>query len=86
MHVKTVKVTNSKNVIVQVPGFIVEKWGLKEGDSIDVILDDKEGAVVLAPKKGYVKVLQEYPNKKCPICNEDTNMYGGCKCNGYTHG
>ena len=57
MHIKTVKVTNSKNVVVQVPGFVVEKWGLKEGDSIDVLLDDREGAVVLAPKKGYVKIL-----------------------------
>lgn len=27
----------------------------------------------------------EYPNNKCSICNEDMNIYGGYKCNGYTH-
>ena len=21
---------------------------------------------------------------ECPVCHEDYNMYGGCKCNGYT--
>lgn len=27
----------------------------------------------------------EYLNNKCPVCNEDLNMYGGCKCNDYTY-
>lgn len=25
-----------------------------------------------------------YPDRKCKLCKEDVNMYGGCKCNGYT--
>lgn len=25
-----------------------------------------------------------YPDRTCPVCHEDRNMYGGCKCNGYT--
>jgi hypothetical protein len=25
-----------------------------------------------------------FENRKCTKCGEDKNMYGGCKCNGYT--
>jgi hypothetical protein len=25
-----------------------------------------------------------YPDRTCPVCHEDRNMYGGCRCNGYT--
>ena len=33
-HIKTVKVTNPKNVLVQLPRYIVDKWGLKQGDEL----------------------------------------------------
>ena len=26
----------------------------------------------------------DYPNRVCKVCGEDKNMYGGCRCNGYT--
>jgi len=28
----------------------------------------------------------KYPDNKCTVCKEDKNMYGGCRCNGYTIG
>lgn len=36
MHIKTVKVTNPKNVLVQIPGFVVAQWGIQLGDTLEV--------------------------------------------------
>lgn len=49
MHIKTVKVTNSGNVVVQIPGFIVSKWNLKDGDSLEVHISDDEKTVIIKP-------------------------------------
>lgn len=54
MHVKTVKVTNSKNVLVQIPGFIIEKWGIGKGDAIEVIQNVLTGELILRPRKSYI--------------------------------
>ena len=53
-HLKTVKVTNPKNTLVQIPRVITDLWGLKEGDSVDVVLDESTGKVILTPKEGYI--------------------------------
>ena len=45
-HIKTVKVTNPKNVLVQLPRYIVDKWGLKQGDGLEVLTDEKEETIV----------------------------------------
>lgn len=52
---KTVKVRNPKNVLVQVPKYVAESWGLTTEDSIKVFMTD-DGNVMLQPKKGYFKV------------------------------
>lgn len=56
MHIKTVKVTNQRNVLVQLPGFIVNKWALVKGDSVEVHISDDEQTIVIRPRKGYVNV------------------------------
>ena len=56
MIIKTVKITNPKNVLVQIPLFIVEKWCLNTNDSVEVITDDDGQTVKLKPKKGLKKV------------------------------
>ena len=55
-HIKTVKVTNPKNVIVQLPSHIIAKWGLEQGDSMEVLTDDNETEVTIKPRGRYVKV------------------------------
>lgn len=55
-HLKTVKVTNPKNTLVQIPRVITDLWGLKEGDSVDVVLDETTGKVILTPKEGYITI------------------------------
>lgn len=55
-QLKTVKVTNPKNTIIQIPGVIMDIWGLKKGDSVDVSLDETTGSVVLTPKEGYITI------------------------------
>ena len=41
-YVKTVNVTNTKNVLVQVPGWIVKLWGLQVGNTLEVCYDGDE--------------------------------------------
>jgi len=56
IYIKTVKVTNPKNVIVQLPRYIVDKWGLKQGDGLEVLTDEKEETITIKPKRGYVNI------------------------------
>ena len=53
MRIKTVRVTNKNNVVIQVPGFIVKKWNLTESDFVEVHISDDEETVVLKPRKGF---------------------------------
>ena len=55
-YIKTVKVTNPKNIIVQLPRYIVDKWGLKQGDSMEVFTDEKEETITIKPCGRYVNV------------------------------
>lgn len=50
MHIKTIKVSNPKNVLVQIPGFVAQKWGLKLGDKLDVCIAEDEKSVIIKPK------------------------------------
>ena len=56
IYIKTVKVTNPKNVIVQLPRYIVDKWGLKQGDGLEVLTDEKEETITIKPRGGYVNI------------------------------
>lgn len=56
MIVKTVKVTNPSNVLVQIPKFIVEKWGLTDKDGIEVHVDNDGETVTIKPRKRYVRL------------------------------
>ena len=38
-YVKTVNVTNTKNVLVQIPGWVVKRWGLDIGNTLEVRYD-----------------------------------------------
>lgn len=58
---KTVKVKNKKNAILQIPSHVVEEWGLQEGDSIDMFLTDDGMHILLAPRKGYLHVKPIQP-------------------------
>ena len=55
MHIKTVRVTNSKNVLVQIPGFSVKKWGLREGNEIDVSISADEESIIIKPRKQNIQ-------------------------------
>lgn len=52
MQVKTVKVTNPRNVLVQIPGFVVAQWGAQIGDTLEVLYDEETDEVRIG------KVLQ----------------------------
>lgn len=51
LHVKDVNVTNPKNVVVQVPGFIARKWGISQGSKLEVHYDDEKCTITIGPKK-----------------------------------
>jgi len=56
IYIKTVKVTNPKNVLVQLPRHIVDKWGLKQGDGLEVFTNEKEETITIKPRGGYVVI------------------------------
>lgn len=39
---KTVNVTNTKNVLCQIPRAVVADWGLQEGDTLEVTYKNRE--------------------------------------------
>jgi len=51
MHVKNVNVTNPKNVLVQIPGFIASKWGLNQDSKLEVCYNEESQSVVVRPCK-----------------------------------
>lgn len=51
---KTVQVTNARNVLIQVPAVIVAQWGLKNKDRLVVEYNDKEDCLKIRPAKQNV--------------------------------
>lgn len=51
MHIKTVRVTNPSNVLIQIPGFISKNWGLTVGDGLEVRVENDGEQVIIRPKK-----------------------------------
>lgn len=49
MHVKTVNVTNPRNVLVQLPSFVIANWGVTLGSHLEVHYDDKKQQVTIRP-------------------------------------
>lgn len=48
--IKTVNITNPRNVIVQVPSMVVgSEWKVKQGDKLEVLYDDKEKEITIRP-------------------------------------
>lgn len=45
LYVKTVNVTNTKNVLVQIPAWIVKRWGLDVGNTLEVCYDADEDEI-----------------------------------------
>ena len=47
---KTVNVTNPRNVLVQIPSLIAGvEWGLKQGDALEVLYDDRTKEITIRP-------------------------------------
>lgn len=49
MHVKTVNVTNPRNVLVQVPSFVIANWGVALGSHLEVHYDEEKQQLTIAP-------------------------------------
>lgn len=49
MVVKTVNITNLRNVLVQIPSFIIANWGVKETDKLEVLYNDETKEVTIRP-------------------------------------
>lgn len=41
-YIKTANVTNVKNVLVQIPGWVAKRWGLQQGDKLEVCYNADE--------------------------------------------
>lgn len=54
-YLKTVNVTNNKNVLVQVPAFIARQWGLDIGDKLEVHYDSEEQYIKVKPLREDVQ-------------------------------
>ena len=49
MHVKTVNVTNPRNVLVQVPSFVIANWGVVLGSHLEVHYDEEKQQLTIVP-------------------------------------
>ena len=49
MHVKTVNVTNPRNVLVQVPSFVIANWGVTLGSHLEVHYDEEKQQLTIIP-------------------------------------
>lgn len=47
MLIKTIRVTNPKNVVLQIPGFIASVWGLTSDSQLEVHFDNEQ--VIIRP-------------------------------------
>ena len=44
---KTVKITNRRNVLVQIPGFVIAAW--PDADELEVYYDEENESVIIKP-------------------------------------
>lgn len=44
---KTVKITNRRNVLVQIPGFVIASWS--DADELEVYYDEENENVIIKP-------------------------------------
>lgn len=49
MHVKTVNVTNPRNVLVQIPSFVVANWGIALGSNLEVHYNEEKQSIIIKP-------------------------------------
>ena len=49
MLIKTVRLTNPRNAVVQIPSFIIAEWGLKLDDRVEVHYDEETKKVTIKP-------------------------------------
>lgn len=49
MHVKTVNVTNPRNVLVQLPSFVIANWGVALGSHLEVHYDEEKQQITIRP-------------------------------------
>lgn len=49
MQVKTVNVTNPRNVLVQVPSFVIADWGVTLGSHLEVHYDEQKQTITIRP-------------------------------------
>jgi hypothetical protein len=51
MLLKTVNVTNARNVLVQVPSALIAKWCLIEGDHLEVSVNADNSELIIKPRQ-----------------------------------
>jgi bifunctional DNA-binding transcriptional regulator/antitoxin component of YhaV-PrlF toxin-antitoxin module len=49
--IKTSNITNARNVLVQIPSFLIAEWGLTVGDFLEVSTDEEKSKLVIKPRK-----------------------------------
>lgn len=49
---KTVKITNRRNVLVQIPGFVIAAW--PDADELEVYYDEDNDTVIIKPSKAML--------------------------------
>lgn len=49
MHVKTVNVTNPRNVLVQVPSFVIARWDVALDSHLEVHYDEEKQQLIIKP-------------------------------------
>ena len=66
-YVKTANVTNTKNVLVQIPGWVVKRWGLHQGDKLEVCYNATDEEV----KKAYRRMAMKFHPDKVATAGEE---------------
>lgn len=49
---KTVKITNRRNVLVQIPGFVIAAW--PDADELEVYYDEDKQTITIKPSKAML--------------------------------
>lgn len=49
MLIKTIRVTNPKNVVLQIPGYVASVWGLTSDSQLELHFDTNNEQVIIRP-------------------------------------